>query len=116
MHSRWEGTYRCSQGETAVMLTLDANKDGSLEAVFEFGPTPENPTVPTGSYKLRGIVRAGKEGSFDIALDPFEWLDQPDGYIMVSMSATSSRKWQRLVGRIDHPSCGEITVRRADER
>lgn len=97
-----------------MTITLDARRDGVLEAVFEFGPTPENPTVPHGAYRQRGTIRAGKLGTFDVALDPFEWIDQPDGYIMVSMSATSSRKWTRLVGRINHPSCGELDVRRAD--
>jgi hypothetical protein len=115
LRSAWAGTYECTQGTTAVVLTLEAKRDGSLAAIFEFGPTPENPTVPTGSYQLRGTIRAGKEGTFEIALDPYEWIDAPDGYIMVSMSAHSSRKWQRLVGSIQHPSCGGIDVRRTDD-
>jgi hypothetical protein len=115
LHTRWLGTYMCSQGLTQVTLTLDAKRDGSLAAVFEFGPTRDNPTIPTGSYRLRGIIREGREGTFEIVLDPDQWIAEPPGYIMVSMSATSSRRWQRLVGRINHPSCGEIDVRRADE-
>ena len=114
MHTKWLGTYTCSQGLTRVTLTLDAKRDGSLAAIFEFGPTRDNPSIPKGSYRLRGTIRAGREGTFEIALDPDEWIAAPDGYIMVSMSATSSRRWQRLVGKIDHPSCGAIDVRRAD--
>ena len=105
----------CTQGQTEVLLTLDAKRDGALTAVFEFGPTAENPSIPHGAYRLRGIIREGKEGTFEILLEPTEWIDAPDGYIMVSLSATSSRQWLRLVGKIDHPSCGAIDVRRADE-
>ena len=114
LHSKWEGHYQCSQGVTAMHLELTAQRDGKLTAIFEFGPTPENPTVPTGAYRLQGTIRVGKGGTFEIALAPHEWLVEPDGYIMVSFSATSSRKWRRLVGRIEHPACGELDVRRAD--
>jgi hypothetical protein len=112
--SKWTGMYRCSQGWSAVVLDLIAQPDGKLDATFTFGPTPENPTIPMGVYRLSGTIRAFKEGAFQIVLVPTKWVDQPTGYIMVPMSATSSRKWQRLVGTIDHPTCGELDVRRAD--
>lgn len=97
-----------------MYLELDAKPDGKLTAVFEFGPTPDNPQTANGAYRLSGTIRAGREGTFEIALDPLEWLTAPDGYIMTSLSATSSRKWGRLVGQINHPGCGELDVRRAD--
>ncbi len=114
LHSEWRGTYRCSQGITAMYLVLDARPDGTLAARFDFGPTADNPTIPTGSYRLVGTIAAGRQHTFEIRLDPSEWISAPDGYIMVAMSATSSRRWGRLVGRINHPSCGEVDVRRTD--
>jgi hypothetical protein len=114
MHSAWRGFYQCSQGRSAISLVLDAGSGGALSAVFEFGPTPENTTVATGSYRLRGSVRAGREGTFEVVLEPEAWIDEPDGYVMTGLEATSSRKWQRMVGKINHPSCGEVDVRRAD--
>jgi len=114
LHSKWRGQYRCAQGVTAMYLELTAKPDGALAAIFEFGPTPENPQVPTGAYRLEGKIRAGSQGTFEIALAPLEWIMEPEGYIMVSLSATSSRKQRRLVGRIEHPACGELDVRRAD--
>ena len=110
--SEWRGTYRCTQGETAVTLVLDAQRDGLLRAVFEFGPTPENPHLPAGAYKLQGRIKAAPQGTFHITLEPVEWISAPDGYIMVPVQARSSRRWQRLVGRMMHPSCGAIDVRR----
>lgn len=116
LHSEWRGEYRCTQGRTAVTLTLDARPSGALRAVFEFGPHPENPDVPAGAYRLAGRIRSGPEGTFDIALQPRAWIRQPVGYIMVPVKARSSRRWLRLVGRMLHPSCGAIDVRRTDER
>lgn len=112
--SKWKGRYRCSQGWTGMYLELSAKPDGKLTAIFEFSPTPENPTAATGAYRMVGTIRAHKEGTFAIALDPLEWIMAPDGYIMVSLEAISSRKWQRLVGSIKNPACGELDVRRAD--
>lgn len=114
LHSKWAGVYRCSQGLTAMYLELTAQPDGKLAAIFEFSATADNPTTATGAYRLAGTIRAGREGTFEITLDPLEWIMAPDGYIMVSLAATSSRKWQRLVGNIKHPACGELDVRRAD--
>ena len=114
LRSKWRGTYVCSQGETAMYLDLTAQPDGTLSAIFEFSPTPDNPGTATGVYKLAGKIRAFREGTFQIELDPVEWIQAPDGYIMVPLAATSSRKWLRLVGRMKHPNCGRLDVRRAD--
>ena len=114
LHSEWLGTYSCTQGETAVALTLDAQRDGKLRATFEFGPTVANPHVPVGAYRLAGTIKRGPEGTFDVALDPVEWITAPDGYIMVPVKARSSRRWSRLVGRMMHGSCSVIDVRRTD--
>ncbi|MDQ3335800.1 MAG: hypothetical protein M4D80_11580 [Myxococcota bacterium] len=114
LHSKWTGVYRCSQGLTAMYLELTAKPDGNVTAIFEFSATAETPTTATGAYRLAGTIRAGREGTFEIKLDPLEWIMAPDGYIMVSLAATSSRKWQRLVGTIKHPACGELDVRRTD--
>ena len=114
LHSEWLGTYSCTQGESAVALTLDAQRTGKLRATFEFGPTVENPHVPVGAYRLEGTIKPGPEGTFDVALEPVEWISEPDGYIMVPVRARSSRRWSRLVGRMVHGSCGVIDVRRTD--
>jgi hypothetical protein len=115
LRSRWSGTFRCSQGLTAVVLDLTARPDGALDATFTFGPTPENPLVPAGTYRLSGTIRAFAEGAFKIELRPERWIGQgPDGYVMTPVSGTSSRRWRRIAGKIEHPACGALDVRRSD--
>jgi hypothetical protein len=115
LRSRWSGTFRCSQGITAVVLELTARPDGKLDATFTFGPTPENPLVAAGTYRLSGTIRAFAEGAFKIELRPERWIGAgPDGYMMVPMSGTSSRRWRRIAGKIEHPACGALDVRRSD--
>jgi hypothetical protein len=114
LHSEWRGTYRCSQGLTNVFLKLDAQRDGSLQVIFEFGPTDDNPMIQSGAYELRGTIKESIQHTFDVAVQPFEWIQQPPGYTMTPFSAKSSRRWTRLVGSILHPNCGELDVRRSD--
>lgn len=115
LRSQWAGTYRCTQGATAVVLDLIAQPDGTLDATFTFGPTQDNPRVANGTYHLSGTIRGFAEGAFQIELRPERWIGPgPDGYVMTPLSATSSRRWSRMRGRIDHPACGELDVRRAD--
>jgi hypothetical protein len=115
LRSRWSGTFRCAQGITAVVLDLTARPDGKVDATFTFGPTPENPLVPGGTYRLSGTIRAFSQGAFKLELRPERWIGRgPDGYVMVPMSGTSSRRWRRMVGKLEHPSCGALDVRRSD--
>jgi len=113
-HSEWRGTYRCSQGISAMRLVLDATPAGEATAVFEFGPTDDAPDVEPGAYRLKGVIRPGVEGTFELALVPDAWIEAPAGYTMTPLRARSSRKQRRLVGRIQHPSCGALDVRRTD--
>jgi hypothetical protein len=115
LRSRWSGTFRCSQGITALVLDLTARPDGKVDATFTFGPTPDNPLVPAGTYRLSGTIRAFAEGAFKIELRPERWIGQgPEGYLMTGLSGTSSRRWHRIAGKIEHPGCGELDVRRSD--
>lgn len=113
-HSEWEGTYRCSQGESAMRLVLDATAGGKVTAVFVFGPTADAPDTERGAYRLTGTIKLGPEGTFELALVPDAWIDEPDGYTMTPLRARSSRKQRRMVGRIEHPACGTLDVRRTD--
>src|SRR5438105_12019885 len=110
----WEGHDTCAQGDTAVRLTIGWRADGSARAVFEFGPLPDNPTVPSGSYALRGIVRDDPSGALEIQLAPDRWIDQPAGYLMVGVFAVSDVQREHLAGKIDMAGCGAIEATRTD--
>jgi len=76
----WTGRYRCAQGITGITLSLEIAHDGATTGVFAFSAVPENPTVPSGSYRLRGTASRLPEGGFSFDLQGESWIDQPQGY------------------------------------
>ena len=107
--SVWEGRYLCAQGSTALTLTVRPVGGDVVTAIFAFGPTPENPDVPRGSYTMRGTLSAG---SHTVHLVPERWLAQPSGYVMVGMTGTFDVQRGVMQGSIDHPGCGPFQLRR----
>jgi hypothetical protein len=116
--SEWVGTYVCPQGRTAVTLTIEhrctktEHGNCAVDGVFEFGPSPENPRVPHGSYRYAGTVTFAVTGEILLAAQPREWIDQPAGYTSVGFVATSDPGRRTLHGRIVEPQCGEIELHR----
>lgn len=75
----YEGWYYANQGQTG--LTLTVNEDGT--GVFEFYNMPGKSNAQDGSYTVSVSYDGGQyivEGS--------EWIDQPSGYLFVSLSGT----------------------------
>jgi hypothetical protein len=109
-HSVWRGTYVCTQGLTAVTLTIDADENGEAIARYDFGPVPSNPTVPHGSFEMTGRLSAMGQGGFTAAFEPGQWIDQPSGYTMVAI--TIEARGRKMIGRIHSPNCRDLKVRR----
>lgn len=110
--SVWVGSYQCSQGPTAVTLTIEVDDPaGSARALFEFGPLDANPMVPGGSYALRGTL-ARVRGGMQLAFEPERWVAQPPGYAMVGFTARTDHLERELRGEMASPACGEIRARR----
>ena len=110
--SEYSGQYTCAQGLTALTLLVQTGTDGSSQdVVMQFGPLPENPTIPSGSYLLHGVVDS-TQGVLD--LKPVSWIAQPHGYAMVGLSGHSQDGGQSFVGKIvySQPLCAEFSVRR----
>src|SRR5262249_6980375 len=105
--------YNCAQGATAVRLSLDIDPDGATTGVFTFSALPENPHVPSGAYRLRGTTTA-RSGVITVEVDGDSWIDQPPGYVMVGINASSDPARRNLSGRITNGSCGAIDVDRRD--
>jgi hypothetical protein len=76
----WSGTYGCSQGITGLTLTIEDLGDRAVEATYDFYAVPENPGVPSGSYRMEGNYVDG-----EMVLTGVEWIDQPPGYAMVDL-------------------------------
>lgn len=111
-HSLWRGRYACAQGVTGLDLTLDLDGMGQAAAVFDFGPAPENPSVPSGRYLMRGRADPGALGTTHVTLLPDRWIAQPPGYVMVGLSATIEASVRAMQGRIDHPDCTVLSLSR----
>ena len=105
MTGRWLGGYVCGQGPTGLMLDITQEGQG-LAAVFSFGPTPGNPGVPRGAFRMTGRVAA--DGS--LRLHPAGWIRQPEGYEPVSLSGWVAG--EVMHGRIEHPTCDDFMLTR----
>jgi len=80
----WMGRYTCrTQGQTGATLTVTHAKVGSshdnhaIEGVFSFYPTPDNPGVASGSYRVSGTYDETTQQAF---FTPTQWLQRPEGY------------------------------------
>jgi hypothetical protein len=111
----WAGRYTCAQGVTGLRLTLEGNCNGvscSFSALFEFAPLPENPNVAHGSYHMTGEGHANAQGELELSLTPTQWVDQPANYMMVGLSVTADAQQQQMRGRMNNPSCSDISLSR----
>jgi hypothetical protein len=110
-HSVWEGTYICNQGLSSVTLTIDAMRNGTASARYDFGPVPSNPTVPVGAYTLKGEIHATGGGGFSGDLEADEWINKPPTYFMVGL-AIESGDGKTMTGTIRHGSCSDFKTTR----
>ena len=109
----WAGKYLCAQGVSAVRLRIEAAPDGSARAIFEFGPSDDNPNpVARGSYQLVGALYFDDKGLLEIKMAPDQWIDQPPNYSMVGFYASSDPGQRVMRGKIEHASCDWIEVTR----
>jgi hypothetical protein len=97
LRGTWRGDYVCAQGNTALALSLEQRKDGTIAALFHFEAAPDNPEVPTGCFAMEGRL---DPTTGDLALAPRRWLLRPGGYVMVG-----------LVGRVTPEGVFEGSVR-----
>lgn len=108
-HTLWNGRYECAQGITGLSLTLDLFQGGTASAVFDFGPTPTNPTVPQGRYLMAGSYLEGSAQT-SIILGPDRWIAQPPGYVMVGLTANIDAAGRTLMGQIADPDCTVVSL------
>jgi hypothetical protein len=111
LHSVWEGTYVCNQGLSSVTLTIDAMRNGTATARYDFGPVPSNPTVPVGAYTLKGEIHATGAGGFSAQFEADEWINKPPTYFMVGL-AVESGDGKTMTGTIAHGSCRDFKTTR----
>jgi hypothetical protein len=94
----FQGTYTCAQGLTAATLQIiEGPADQLLQATFYFGPTPENPSVPRGSFLMEGRL---DRASGAILLAPTFWVQQPKGYNMIGLIGRIGEGFGAIEGNV----------------
>lgn len=73
----WVGSYICTQGTTGATLHISRVRGEQFEGSFSFYPTPKNPYVPSGRYKVFGQYDRDTQR---ILINPGEWLQRPKNY------------------------------------
>ena len=96
----WVGTYVCAQGETDLVLGMQADESGSVNAIFRFS----SPDGTTGSYHMHGTMR--DDGV--VHLIAGSWIQRPPNYVTVGM--TGRIQGNVFAGRIDNSSCGAFSL------
>ncbi|MEV0292669.1 hypothetical protein [Nocardia sp. NPDC050710] len=102
----WTGSYFCSQGETALTLTLDPPDGAGSRAVFGFGPSPANPGIPIGAFEM-GVGYLHNVLTFTQR----RWITRPGDYLMVDLVADDVSP-SHLSGRVTGPGCTIFQVTR----
>ena len=73
-----------NRGHSKLDLSVGGTTaDGfATDAVFAFSATPTSPSIPSGSYTLKG--GADKTTGL-VTLEGDLWIDQPEGYVFVDI-------------------------------
>jgi hypothetical protein len=73
----WVGSYTCTQGTMGATLHIGRLRGSRFEGQFRFYPTPKNPYVPAGRYRISGEY---DRDTMRILINPGAWLERPGGY------------------------------------
>jgi hypothetical protein len=106
----WTGSYVCSQGTTALTLTIEAASLPAVTAIFAFSAVAANPLVPAGCFEMSGTYAADTGA---LALNAGRWLRQPFGYATVDLSGTLAPGGQVIGGTVLFPGCTTFELHRA---
>jgi hypothetical protein len=106
----FKGRYTCSAGLAGLTVTITSDGRGRLRALLRFYDLPQNPGVPSGTYRLTGrFVSTSRQ----VTLIPQRWVVQPPGYTMTGIAGVLSRDGRTISGRLTgDPGCGAIVLTR----
>ena len=106
----WTGKYICTQGVTALRLTIAQGRDQAITATFHFGPLPENPDVPKGAYSMEGEY---DPASRHMKLSGVKWIDAPLDYVMVGLDGRMTSSGDTISGYVpDLLGCTDFKIHR----
>lgn len=108
----WEGTYVCSQGLTRLKLIIKAQNETDIDAVFIFSAHSSNPSVPSGSFRMKGSFDNFNSPDIPnlLSLDGTSWIDGSSGYQTVDLKGNISSSRRKITGDITTPGCSTFSV------
>jgi hypothetical protein len=113
LNGTWEGTYICGQGLTKLRLSIKAKTPTNIDAVFVFSAHVSNPTVPSGSFRMKGVYQSldSEDVPDTLELRATQWISRPRGYQTVNLQGTISPSEKRMVGNVSaSPSCSKFDL------
>jgi hypothetical protein len=94
-------------------LVIDAKSSTEINAVFIFSAHASNPTVPSGSFTMRGVYSNfnSTEIPNTLELKAFDWITRPSGYVSVDLQGNVLSNEKRIVGNVlNAPNCTKFDV------
>ncbi len=98
--------------ETPVSPTTKPLDIKSVTGIFHFYKTPNNTSVPTGTYAMSGVF---DEKTRELRLGGVSWINRPEGYDMVPLKGSISENNQEFRGRIEFQDCQNFTLKRTTQ-
>lgn len=100
---RLGGHYVCAQGRTELTLVIEDLEGNDVSAIFEFDyPGGGGTHTPaSGSFRMHGSFDSRTRA---LRLDGDRWIEQPDGYVMVGLVGTVSKRGT-IDGVVKGPGC-----------
>ena len=108
----WKGTYTCSQGLTALELTIKKISSEDVEAIFNFSAHPSNPNVPSGSYKMLGEYTTPHK----LDLETYQWIQRPANYAMVGLLGGFDSSFSTYRGTVPFSGCTTFSLSKGAEK
>ncbi len=105
LNGQWVGTYRCQQGITGMILTMNGNGE-RVSGVLDFYGIPQNPDNPYGSLEFEGTLDANR----GLTIEGRRWIRRPQGYILIDFSGIVNQNFNQISGDVLGTGCNDFTV------
>jgi hypothetical protein len=98
------GDYICGNSPSTLQLSVTAQPNGGLVAIFRFG----GDRMPEMNYAVGAYSMKGSWQGSHFRLTSDAWIRQPDGYVMVDIEGDLSDRG--VFGKVLHPTCSTFTA------
>jgi hypothetical protein len=118
LNGTWDGTYTCGQGLTSLKLVIEAKNANEIDAVFIFSPHSSNPSVPSGSFRMKGTYKIFSSPDIPsvLNLQGNTWINRPNGYTTVDLSGNVLPSDKKIAGNVNTSGCSTFEVTKVEKR